>query len=193
MKRLILASTSRYRRQLLGRLGLEFRAVAPGVDEQERAAEAPGELAQRLAREKAESIAGTDAVVIGSDQVASLDGRLLRKPGSHAATLEQLLACQGRTVSFLTAAVVLEQSTGKQWQHVDETRVRFTTLDRASLARYVTLEQPYDCAGGFKAEGLGISLFEAIESDDPTALMGLPLIWVSQALRRLGIDPLAGD
>jgi len=192
MKTLILASTSRYRRQLLERLGLPFQALAPGVDETELEAESPLDLAVRLAREKAASVTQSNAVVIGSDQVASLDGRLLRKPGGHDAALAQLLACQGREVRFHTAVTVIDTAAQRTWHTVDETRVRFGQLPAASLDRYLRKEQPYDCAGGFKVEGLGIALFESVETMDPTALVGLPLIWVAHTLRSAGLDPLAG-
>lgn len=191
MKTLILASTSRYRKALLERLGLPFLSEAPGIDEAEQPGETPRVLAARLAREKAASVVATDAIVIGSDQSASLDGRPLRKPGSHAVALEQLGACQGRIVAFHTAVTVRDTASNRSWQTIDETRVRFRRLDAAALDRYLKLEQPYDCAGGFKVEGLGIALFEAVESSDPTALMGLPLIWLAETLRQAGLDPLA--
>jgi 7-methyl-GTP pyrophosphatase len=190
MRRLILASTSRYRRELLERLGLPFEAAAPGVEEAAVPGEAPSAMALRLALAKAESLGARDALVIGSDQVASLDGEVLRKPGSHAVALEQLRACQGRTVVFSTAAVVLDTATGALARHVDRTEVRFATLPETALDRYLKLEEPYDCAGSFKAEGLGVVLFERIDSKDPTALIGLPLIFVAAALRAAGLDPL---
>lgn len=191
MRRLILASTSRYRRELLGRLGLPFETAAPNAPEHAIAGEAPADMAARLALAKAQAIAATDAVVIGSDQVASLDGRLLRKPGGHAAALEQLTACQGRTVVFDTAVAILDTASGRVATHTDRTTVRFRQLDVPSLDTYVRLEQPFDCAGSFKSEGLGVALFESIDSHDPTALIGLPLIWVAAALRDAGVDPLA--
>jgi septum formation protein len=190
MRRLILASTSRYRRELLGRLGLPFETAAPNIPEDPIAGERPEAMAARLALAKARSIAAADAVVIGSDQVASLDGQLLRKPGGHAAALAQLMACQGRSVLFHTAAVVLDTATGAVAAHTDRTAVLFRKLDTAALDRYVRIEQPFDCAGSFKSEGLGVALFESIESRDPTALIGLPLIWVAAALRDAGVDPL---
>lgn len=193
MKTLILASTSRYRRTLLGRLGLPFRAEAPGVNETEKPGEPPQALAARLAHDKAASVAAAHAVVIGSDQAASLDGRQLRKPGGHAAALEQLAACQGRVVTFHTAVTVRDTDTGQLWQTVDETRVTFRRHDEAALDRYLRREQPYDCAGGFKVEGLGIALFETVDSHDPTGLMGLPLIWLADALRQAGLDALGPE
>jgi septum formation protein len=153
--------------------------------------EAPRAMAERLAAAKAASIADVDAVVIGSDQVASLDGRVLRKPGGHSAALQQLEACQGRCVIFDTAVAVVDNRTGRRWQHVDRTQVGFARLPRAALDRYLTIEQPYDCAGSFKAEGLGVALFDYIESTDPSALIGLPLIWLAATLRSAGVDPLA--
>lgn len=191
MRRLILASTSRYRRELLERLGLPFETAAPNTDESAEPSEPPAELAARLAGAKARAIPAADAVVIGADQVASLDGVRLRKPGDHAAALKQLSVAQGKTVLFHTAVSVLDAATGKAWSHVDRTEVRFARLDSANLDRYLRLEQPYDCAGSFKSEGLGVVLFERIDSCDPTALIGLPLIWLAGALRAAGLDPLA--
>jgi septum formation protein len=188
-KRLILASTSPYRRELLGRLGLAFDTAKPDIDETPRRDETPAELAARLARAKALAIPA-NGVVIGSDQVAALDDQPLGKPGSHAKALEQLQAFQGREVLFHTAVCVVENG-GNAQEHIDLTRVKFARLPRAALDRYLTLEPAYDCAGGFKAEGLGVALFEAIESSDPTALIGLPLIWLTAALRNAGLDPLA--
>ncbi|HEX6998493.1 MAG TPA: Maf family nucleotide pyrophosphatase [Gammaproteobacteria bacterium] len=191
MRRLVLASTSPYRGALLARLGLPFDTVAPRADETPGPAEPPRELARRLAAAKAQSVLPADAVVIGSDQVPSLDGRPLGKPGTHAAALEQLLACQGRTVAFYTAVVVIDGADGRRWETVDRTEVAFRRLGRADLDRYLAAERPYDCAGGFKAEGLGVVLFERIVSEDPTALIGLPLIALARMLREAGLDPLA--
>jgi septum formation protein len=188
--RLILASTSRYRRELLARLGLPFDVATPGTAEVEAAGESPAAMAVRLALAKARSIRAQDALVVGSDQVASLDGRILRKPGTHEAAVGQLLDCQGRSVLFHTAVAVVDTRTGNALEHVDRTEVRFRTLARAALEQYVRLERPLDCAGSFKAEGLGVVLFEEISSRDPTALIGLPLIWLAQALESLGADPL---
>jgi len=190
MKHLILASSSPYRRQLLARLRLEFETQAPAVDETAQPDESPLALASRLASQKARSIATPQAVVIGSDQVAELDGKLLRKPGSHQAALQQLLACQGHTVNFHTAVTVIDTDTDQCWQTADLTEVQFAKLDETALDAYLHKEQPYDCAGGFKAEGLGIALFTRIKSDDPSALLGLPLIWLAQTIRHAGFDPL---
>ena len=188
--RLILASTSPYRRELLSRLGLPFEARAPNAPELAIDGEAPAAMAARLALAKARSIDSPNALVIGSDQVASLDGRLLRKPGEPATALRQLEACQGRTVIFNTAVAVVDTRTGATLEHVDRTEVHFASLETAALERYVEREQPLDCAGSFKSEGLGVALFERIDSSDPTALIGLPLIWLARALRELGADPL---
>ena len=188
---LILASGSRYRRELLGRLGLAFACVSPDVDETAHDGEAPHALAERLAAAKAAAVEADGAIVIGSDQAPSLAGSLLRKPGGRAAAIAQLLACQGQTVTFHTAVCVLDTKTSSRQRHVDTTTVRFSALPAAAVERYVDLEQPFDCAGGFRAEGLGISLFEAIDSCDPTGLIGLPLIAVSRMLRTAGLDPLA--
>lgn len=197
MRRLVLASTSRYKRALLARLAIPFETFAPPVDETPDSGESPRDLALRLARLKAQSVihdaARPGAVVIGADQVASLDGRPLGKPESHESAIRQLLSCQGRAVRFHTAAFVLDPAAGRSWQHVDLTTVRFRQRARAEIERYLELEPAYDCAGSFKAEGLGIALFEAIESVDPTALIGLPLIWLAGALSEAGFDPLRAD
>jgi septum formation protein len=189
-RRLLLASTSRYRRELLERLGLRFDVAKPEADERAIDGEGPDRMAARLADTKARSIAGGGALVIGSDQVASLEGRLLRKPGGPEAALAQLTTCQGKTVAFHTAVMLLDTASGAHWAHVDRTDVRFAKLPQAALARYLEIERPYDSAGSFKAEGLGIALFDSIESRDPTALIGLPLIWLTGALRIAGLDPL---
>ena len=190
MPQIILASTSRYRRELLARLGLPFTAQAPEVAEDVRDGEAPERMAARLALAKARSIIAPGTLVIGSDQVASLDGRILRKPGTADVAVAQLREAQGHAVLFHTAAAVVDTDSGKTLAHVDRTEVRFRRLDDAALEQYVRLESPLDCAGSFKAEGLGVVLFEQISSDDPTALIGLPLIFVANALRTLGADPL---
>ena len=190
MPTLLLASTSRYRRELLARLALPFDCRAPEVDETPHPAEPPEALAARLAAAKAERCAAPGVVVIGADQVPSLDGRALGKPGTHAAALEQLTACQGKTVIFYTAVTILDGVTGRRFSTVDRTEVEFTRLPAAALERYLRREKPYDGAGGFTAEGLGIVLFERIGSQDPTGLLGLPLIWVARTLRQTGLDPL---
>jgi len=189
--RLILASTSRYRAELLARLGVAFTAESPGVEERPRPGEMAAALAARLARAKATAVAARhpDAWVLGSDQIALRDGEILGKPGSVARCEAQLLDSSDREVLFLTAACLV--GPGQSLEHIDETRVRFRPLGGEEVRRYVEREQPFDCAGGFKCEGLGIALFERIESSDPTALIGLPLIWVAAALRQVGLDPLA--
>jgi septum formation protein len=183
---LLLASTSRYRRELLARLGLPFEAVAPGTDETARPGEDPAALARRLARAKAQDVAARHPQrwVLGSDQVPAFDGQVLHKPGGRAAGLAQLLACSGKAVAFHTAAVLV--AGGKVFEHLDTTTVRFRALTEAEAGRYLDAEPAYDCAGTFKVEGLGISLFEAVESVDPTALVGLPLIGVRRLLAQAG-------
>jgi septum formation protein len=188
--RVVLASTSRYRAELLQRLLPDFEQVAPGVEELGEPGEAPAERAARLARLKARAAAEkiSDAIVIGSDQVAVLDGRVLHKPGSAENARAQLLACSGHAAHFHTAVCVLDtRERNRPSQAVDLTRVVFRTLSPDEVARYVERERPLDCAGGFKAEALGISLFERIESTDPTALIGLPLIALARLLRECGL------
>jgi len=193
--RLLLASTSRYRALLLERLGLPFGVQAPGVDEARLPREKPALRALRLARAKAEAVAARfpDACVIGSDQVAVLGRRLLEKPGDAARCREQLEASSGKRVTFHTAVVVLGPAGVAAQSHVDRTQVHFRTLVEREISRYVEIEQPFDCAGGFRSEGLGVALFESIETHDPAALVGLPLIWLAGALRTAGLDPLAPD
>jgi len=187
--RLILASTSRYRRELLGRLRLPFECASPQVDETALRDEPPRELAARLARLKAEAVAAAHpgAVVIGSDQVAVRGSEALGKPGSVERCVQQLLQSSGREVEFLTAVFVLDAAGGRSEATIDRTVVRFRSLARPEIERYVAADSPLDCAGGFKAESLGIALFDRIESADPTGLTGLPLIWLCGALRRAGI------
>jgi septum formation protein len=188
--RLVLASTSRYRAELLHRLGVDFESQRPDVDEAPRPDESPVARAERLSIAKAVAVAANcpAALVIGSDQVAELDGHLLRKPGSVANASAQLAASSGRVVAFHTAVCVVDTRTGRQASHVDHTRVQFRSLSMAEIERYVARERPLDCAGSFKCEGLGISLFERIDSSDPTALIGLPLIALAQLLRAAGLS-----
>ncbi len=187
---LLLASTSGYRKELLQRLGIEFTACAAGVDESERPAEFAAQRALRLAIAKATQVGSTagPTLVLGSDQVADLEGVVLHKPGSAEVAHDQLRASSGRTVLFHTAVCLLDTLSGRQHTHVDLTTVRFRQLDERTIHRYVEREQPLDCAGSFKCEGLGIALFERIETLDPTALVGLPLIAVARLLRENGID-----
>lgn len=194
MPRLVLASTSRYRRELLERLRLPFEVRAPQVDEAPLAGEAPLATALRLARAKAEAVAAdaTDAVVIGSDQVAELDGAAIGKPGDHVRATEQLRRMRGRAVRFHTGVAVVRADTGFRAAEAVLVTVRFRDVSDAEIERYLQAEQPYDCAGSAKAETLGIALLDAIESDDPTALIGLPLIRTCALLRQAGLDPLAG-
>ncbi len=190
---ILLASTSPHRRALLARLALPFKTQAPDVPENELPGEAPVDRASRLALAKARAVAARhpEAIVIGSDQVASLEGPagplLLHKPGDRATCRQQLLAMSGRTVRFDTAVAVIRGSA--ELLHIDLTQVRIRQLDQSEIESYMDREPSFDCAGGFKCEGLGVTLFESIESRDPTALVGLPLIWVCAALRRLGVSP----
>ena len=190
---LILASTSAYRRELLERTRIPFECVAPRVDETPLPGERARALVARLAQDKARSVAAQrpDAWVVGSDQVAVLDDttaaeRMLGKPGSVQACTEQLLACSGRSLEFVTAVAIMRFEEAPLCQFIDTTRVTFRTLDAATVERYVALEAPLDCAGGFKSEGLGITLCESIDSADPTALIGLPLIRLCAELRKAG-------
>jgi septum formation protein len=190
---LLLGSTSVYRRELLQRLRLPFDVAAPDVDETPQAGERPPELARRLALAKARAVAARhpQAVVIGSDQVADLGGEPLGKPGTHERATEQLRRMRGRTVIFQTAVAVVCQDSGFEQLDLAAVRVRFRALSDAEIELYLRAEQPYDCAGSAKSEGLGIALLDAIESDDPTALIGLPLIRTARMLRAAGLPLLA--
>jgi len=187
--RIVLGSTSRYRAELLRRLIADFEQSAPGTDEAPLPHEAPAERALRLAIAKAEAAAGGlhDVLVIGSDQVAELDGLILDKPGTAERAHAQLAASSGREVHFHTALCLLDTRNEQRYTHVDRTRVRFRELDAAEITRYVEREQPLDCAGSFKCEGLGICLFEWIDNRDPSALIGLPLIALARLLRAAGV------
>jgi len=186
--RIVLASTSRYRRELLSRIVADFDVAAPDVDETPQAAETPSTLAARLAEAKARAVAAgrTDAIVIGSDQVAELDGRPIGKPGTAERARAQLAASAGRTIVFHTAVCVVDTRSGAIDAAIDRTEVVFRPLSADEIARYVEHENPLDAAGSFKAEGAGIALFERIESTDPTALIGLPLIALARLLRAAG-------
>jgi septum formation protein len=190
---LILGSTSRYRRELLERLRLPFEVRSPEVDETPLAGETPAALALRLALAKARAVAAhaPDAVVIGSDQLADLEGTPVGKPGDHARAVAQLRSMRGKAVVFQTAVAVVHRQAGFEASVLVPVRVRFRDLSDNEIERYLRAEQPYDCAGSAKSEGLGIALLTAIESDDPTALIGLPLIRTAELLRQAGIDPLA--
>jgi septum formation protein len=185
----ILGSTSRYRRELLERLRLPFEIVSPLVDETALAGEVPDALARRLALAKARAVAKRfpAAVVIGSDQVADLDGEPLGKPGGHDVAMDQLRRMRGREVVFQTAVAVACIETGFERVDLAPVRVRFRNLTDAEIESYLRAEQPYDCAGSAKSEGLGICLLESIENDDPTALVGLPMIRTCRMLRAAGI------
>ena len=189
---LVLGSTSPYRAELLSRLKLAFDVIAPEVDESPRTGEAPPEIARRLALAKALAVAARapDAIVIGSDQVADLDGEPLGKPGSHEAATDQLRRMSGRTVVFQTAVAVVCVATGFEQLDLAPVKVRFRRLADAEIEAYLQAEQPYDCAGSARSEGLGIALLDAIDSDDPTALVGLPLIRTCRMLRAAGVKVL---
>lgn len=186
---LILGSTSRYRRELLERLQLPFNTVAPDVDETRQPGESPRDLALRLALAKARAVARQhpQAVVIGSDQVADLAGAPLGKPGTHERAVQQLRQMRGQTVIFQTAVAVVCEATGFQAVDLAPVEVQFRDLSDAEIERYLLAEQPYDCAGSAKSEGLGIALLDRIANDDPTALIGLPLIRTCQMLRSAGL------
>jgi 7-methyl-GTP pyrophosphatase len=188
MNPLILASTSAYRRMLLERFGLPFETVRPEVTEEHIAGENPSERALRLAVAKAEAVAARHpgAVVIGSDQVAAAGQKVLDKPGDTATCRSQLATLSGTDARFYTGCAVIGPSGSVRLVHLDTTTVFFRTLTSKEIERYVEREKPFDCAGGFKVEALGITLFESVESKDPTALIGLPLIWLACALRRAG-------
>ena len=191
--RLILGSTSPYRRELLQRLRLLFDCVAPQVDETSLPGELPADLAPRLALEKAHEVARRNpgAVVIGADQIAELDGFAIGKPGNHARAVAQLQAMSGRSVVFHSAVAVVRPDQAYARVLTAPVTVRFRSLSTAEIDHYLRLEQPYDCAGSAKCETLGIALLASIESDDPTALVGLPLIRTCELLRAAGIDPMA--
>jgi septum formation protein len=186
---LILGSTSRYRRELLARLHIPFEVAAPLLDETPKPGEAPAALAQRLALAKARAVAAQfpHSVVIGSDQVADLDGQPLGKPGTHERAVQQLRQMRGRTVIFQTAVAVVCEASGFVQQDLAAVRVVFRDLSDAEIETYLRIEQPYDCAGSAKSEGLGIALLERIDNDDPTALIGLPLIRTARMIRAAGV------
>jgi septum formation protein len=185
---IVLASSSSYRRGLLDRFLNDYESVSPGIDESAYPTDNPGELASLLARKKAEAVVSKyrNALVIGADQIAVIDERVLGKPGDHQRAVEQLLAASGKAVRFLTAVCLLDPVTRRRFEHVDTTTVRFRNFDRRLAESYLRLDQPYDCAGSFKIEGAGFVLFESVSTDDPTALIGLPMIWLSGRLQELG-------
>lgn len=187
---LVLASISVHRRQLLERLGLPFECAAPGVDEAPLAGESPAALATRLALAKALAVARerNRAIVIGSDQVALRGEQVLGKPGDAERCRAQLAASSGCELTFLTAVCVVAAGGAPTFEHIDRTIVQMRVLDDAEIARYVAQDRPWDCAGGFKAESLGVALVSRIETVDPTALTGLPLIWLAGVLRDCGLS-----
>lgn len=192
-RRLVLASTSTYRRALLQRLGIAFECAAPGIEEATLADEPPADTARRLAQVKAAAVAPRfpGALVIGSDQVASLGTLRLEKPGDHANAVRQLQILSGQTAQFDTAVCVLDQSRDTAWTRVVPCRVTFRSLTTQTIEAYLRREQPYDCAGSAKSEGLGIALIERMETEDPTALIGLPLIALTELLAAAGL-PVIG-
>jgi septum formation protein len=189
---LILGSSSRYRKELLSRLNIPFEVAAPEVDETPRLNETPRDLALRLALAKARAVASKypEAVVIGSDQVADLEGQALGKPGNHANAVKQLQCMRGKTVIFQTALSVICLATGFEQTDLATVKVRFRDLTDAEIESYLQAEEPYDCAGSAKSEGLGIALLAAIDNDDPTALVGLPLIRTCHMLSAAGVKLL---
>jgi septum formation protein len=188
-RRLVLASTSRYRKELLGRLGIAFEVAASQVDERALAGEAPDQTAQRLALLKAQAVrhAYRDALIIGSDQVATSGGKPLGKPGEHLSAVRQLRFLSGKSADFHTAVALLDAASGKVQTQVVPCRVHFRKLDDGVIERYLHKEKPYDCAGSAKVEGLGIALIARIDTEDPTSLIGLPLIALTGMLERAGL------
>jgi septum formation protein len=187
-RKLILASSSRYRHELLKRLCADFGVVSPAIDESVLEGELPQQTAGRLAIAKAQAVAAANpaAIIIASDQVADLNGQALGKPGGHAAAASQLAACSGQIVVFHTSVSVSCLESGFHEAHVDTTTVNFRELDSKQIDAYLQREQPWDCAGSFKVEGLGPVLFNSVASSDPTGLIGLPLIWLAGSLQRAG-------
>jgi len=188
-RRLVLASTSAYRRSLLERLHLGFETARPQVEESRQPNEPPEAMAERLAVAKAADVARRypDALIIGSDQCAAVGARILGKPGGHAQALEQLRALSGQRVVFHTGLCLIDSASGRQWRAVVPYTVHLRELETAEIERYLRLEKPYDCSGSFKSEGLGVVLFRRMEGDDPTALIGLPLILLCAWLREAGL------
>ena len=190
---LVLASTSPFRRELLARLGLPFESDSPEVDESPRPDEPPQVLVLRLAEAKARAVASRhpEALIVGSDQVACIDEEILGKPGSRDRAIDQLTRASGRCVLFQTGLCLLDAQSGRAQTLVEPFRVHFRRLSRARIEAYVDRERPFQCAGSFKSEGLGIALFERLDGDDPTALIGLPLIRLVTLLESAGLDPLS--
>ncbi len=185
---IVLASSSAYRRGLLDRFLDRYETIAPDVDESNPNALPSDELATDLARKKAEAVAvnARGALIIGADQLAVLGNRVLGKPGDHQKAVEQLLAASGKSVTFLTAVCILDPVGRARYEHMDTTTVHFRRFDRRLAEVYLRHDEPYDCAGSFKIEGAGFVLFDSVKTDDPTALIGLPMIWLADRLRQLG-------
>ena len=185
---IFLASSSPYRRGLLDRFLDSYETVSPDVDESNEQGLGAEELASYLARKKAEAIAvnARNALIIGADQLAVLEDQVLGKPGGHQKAIEQLLAASGKAVTFLTAVCILDPIGRTRYEHTDVTTVRFRQFDRRLAEAYLRHDEPYDCAGSFKLEGAGFVLFESVKTDDPTALIGLPMMWVADRLLQLG-------
>jgi len=185
---IVLASSSPYRRGLLDRFLNDYETITPAVDESNPDGLPPADLATYLARKKAEAIAinAREALVIGADQLAVLDDQVLGKPGNHQKAVEQLVAASGKAVTFLTAVCILDPIGRTRYEHTDVTTVRFRQFDRRLAEVYLRHDEPYDCAGSFKIEGAGFVLFDSVKTNDPTALIGLPMIWVADRLLQLG-------
>lgn len=185
---IVLASSSPYRRGLLDRFLVNYDTLSPDIDETNKDQIPPAELATFLARKKAETVAvnARDALIIGADQLAVLDDQVLGKPGDHQKAVEQLLAASGKSVTFLTAVCLLDPVARTRYEHTDKTTVRFRQFDRRLADAYLHHDKPYDCAGSFKIEGAGFVLFDSVTTDDPTALIGLPMIWLADRLLQLG-------
>ncbi|MBR9911556.1 MAG: septum formation inhibitor Maf [Gammaproteobacteria bacterium] len=190
MAQIILASSSAYRRQLIEKLGINAESVSPAIDESALPGESPRELVERLSTSKAKALARRfpEHLIIGSDQVAELDGSLITKPGNHSRARQQLLACNGKVVRFHTGLCLYNSASDRQQYRLATTEVKFRQLQEDQVERYLRQEQPYNCAGSFKAEGLGICLFEYLRSNDPSALIGLPLIDLTSLLLNEGIE-----
>ena len=192
LRTLVLASTSPYRQELLTRLGLPFETASPEIDESRHEGEDPEEFVQRLSLAKAKAVAGKypDALIIGSDQVATLDDTILGKPGTHERAMKQLKAASGRSVTFLTGLSLYDSATGRSHTVCEPFRVKFRPLTEEEIDDYLRREEPYDCAGSFKSEGLGIALFSLMDGEDPNSLIGLPLIQLVSMLLENGIHVL---
>ncbi|MES9969905.1 MAG: nucleoside triphosphate pyrophosphatase [Candidatus Thiodiazotropha sp.] len=190
---IILASSSPFRRELLSRLGVEFSSASPDIDESTRPNESPQGLVIRLAESKAKEVAKDHptGLIIGSDQIAVVNGKILGKPGDHQKAMQQLMQASGKRVTFLTGLCLLNSETGQLQVCCEPFHVVFRVLQEREIENYLVKEKPYNCAGSFKSEGLGISLFERLEGDDPNALIGLPLIRLIAMLRNEGVDVLA--